>query len=49
MKIEREMTNLTLEDMCWLMCGGPEDESEEDKSEEDNDQQRSQENTDRSI
>lgn len=46
MKIEREMTSLTLEDMCWLMCGGPEDE---DESEEDNDQQRSQENTDRSI
>lgn len=44
------MTNLTLEDMCWLMCGGPEeDESEEDNDQQDNDQQRSQENTDRSI
>lgn len=29
MKLEREMTGLTIEDLCDLMCGGPEDEEEE--------------------
>lgn len=32
MEIKREMTNLSLEDLCELMCGGV----EEDYDEEDN-------------
>lgn len=31
MKIKREMTNLSLEDLCELMCGGVEEDYDEEE------------------
>ena len=38
MKIERIMTDLTLEDMCDLMCPCPPEEEDEDELQEDESQ-----------
>lgn len=40
MQLQREMTNLSLEDLCELMCGGVEEDCDYDEEEDVDDRAR---------
>ena len=40
MQLQREMTNLSLEDLCELMCGGVEEDCDDDEEEDVDDRAR---------